>query len=168
MTGQTAPVASVRFRSLLFAFVFGCLVGAAALYGIFLHRGKTHPDSADQNSLGMFFWNKGVNPNVDLDVAVGAMTMSGEGPDLEGMTEERLRQQVGFVTPLEKIRWNFPFCYPHREPDPRPPADAVAPPPGPWPPPPTDGNQWVQLRNSELLAGLRGGRVVKVLRCASD
>lgn len=167
--GKPARARSYRLRDLLLMFVCGFVLGVGALYAHLMHQGREHPDPSDEDSLGLFFWTRGVSSNVNLDYALGYKTMMGTGPEMMGESEEDLMRQVGYVTPPEKMRWNFPFCYPHNGSNPYPfdPASGALP-ALKWPPIPTDGNRWVQLRNSELMVALKDGRVVDVRRCSSD
>ena len=170
---QTTPVKrsharSYRLRDMLLIFFCGFILGGGALYAHLMHQGREHPDPSDEDSLGLFLWTRGVSSNVDLDYALGYKTMLDIGPEMMGETEKELMRQVGYVRPLEKIRWNFPFCYPHNDPNSPLEPTSTTPPTSNWPPVPTDGNRWVQLRNSELMVAIRDGRVVDVRRCSSD
>ena len=92
--------------------IFGALLGLLLSYAYFIHWVKTYPEGYDPKNIDYVLWKQGLNRNMNLDNAVGAMTHDTWAVRLvKGQSVEELRTRFGFVRTLDEARPYLQLCY---------------------------------------------------------
>jgi len=81
-------------------------------FAYFMHWVKSYPEGYDPKNIDYVLWKHGLNKNMNLDNAVGAMTHdTGAVLLVEGESVEDLKKRFGFVRSLKEARPYDQLCY---------------------------------------------------------
>ena len=100
----------LAFRLIPFAIGIALVVGGAALWM------ATYPDNSDPKNLYYVLWKHGLNGNMNLDNAVGAMTHDvGSEKLVNGLSRAQLEGRFGYVRTLQQTTTYLRDCYMERK-----------------------------------------------------
>jgi hypothetical protein len=135
-----------------FAAVF-IVVGMLLSFGIFMTWLGLYPDVGDPKNIYYVLWTHGLNENVNLDNAVGAMTHDVKSERLvKGLSKEQLKNRFGYIRTLNEVGPYYRLCYSQgHSTDER--GD------------PTGGKEAVFLRDSNYMVILDNGAAVDLVLC---
>jgi hypothetical protein len=90
----------------------GLGLGVLLSFAYFMHWVKSYPEGYDPKNIDYVLWKHGLNKNMNLDNAVGAMTHdTGAVLLVEGESVEDLKKRFGFVRSLKEARPYDQLCY---------------------------------------------------------
>ena len=129
------------------------LVGLGILlsYAYLIYWVKTYPAGYDPKNIDYVLWKHGLNENMNLDNAIGAMTHDTWAVRLvEGKSKEELKTRFGFVRALKEARTYDQLCYTNGSVGER----GI-----------TAGKEVVFLRDSDWMVVLDNGKAVDLVLC---
>lgn len=94
-----------------FAVIF-IAVGMLLSFGVFVTWLGLYPDDYDPKNVYYVLWKHGLNQNMNLDHAVGAMTHDVRSERLvTGLSKEQLTSRFGYIRALKEARPYDQLCY---------------------------------------------------------
>jgi hypothetical protein len=111
----------------------------------------TYGDNIDPKNIYYVLWKHGLNNNMDLDHALGAMVHDGwPVRQVQGLTQDQLKARFGYIRTLEEVTPYYRACY-------FTPADRAA----------TGGKSEdaIFLRDSPWMVVMKNGTAVELILC---
>ena len=130
----------------------GVGLGVLFSYAYFIHRVKAYPDGYDPKNIDYVLWKHGLNQNMNLDNAIGAMTHDTWAVRLvQGKSVEELKHRFGFLRALKEARPYDQLCYTNGSVGER----GI----------PATGKEVVFLRDSDWMVILEQGKAADLVLC---
>ena len=105
------PIRNPWLKRIAFALFF-VVVGVILSLGAFVVWLGTYPDNVDPKNIYYVLWKHGLNNNMNLDHALGAMIGdSRRASQVLGLTEDQLKARFGYVRTLEEVTPYYRACY---------------------------------------------------------
>ena len=99
------------FRRIAFAAVFTTVGAILSLFVFYAWLG-TYPDDGDPKNLYYVLWKHGLNNNMNLDSALGAMSHDvWPVRRVEGLTKDQLKGRFGYIRTLGEVTPYYQACY---------------------------------------------------------
>lgn len=127
-------------------------LGILLSYAYFIHWVKAYPTGYDPKNIDYVLWKHGLNQNMNLDNAIGAMTHDTWAVRLvEGQSKEDLKNRFGYIRTLKEARPYDQLCSTNGSVGERGIAAA--------------GKEVVFLRDSDWMVILDNGKAVDLVLC---
>ena len=96
-------------RRIAFALFF-VAVGVVLSFGVVVTWLRTYPDNVDPKNIYYVLWKHGLNNNMNLDCALGAMVGDGVR-QVQGLTKDQLKARFGYIRTLGEVTPYYQACY---------------------------------------------------------
>ena len=98
-------------RRITFALFF-VAVGVVLLIGVLAVWHGTYPDNVDPKNIYYVLWKHGLNDNMNLDNALGAMIGDASRVrQVRGLTKDQLKERFGYMRTLAEVTPYYQACY---------------------------------------------------------
>ena len=87
-------------------------IGLILSFGVLVTWLRTYPDDVDPKNIYYVLWKHGLNNNMNLDSALGAMSHdTWPVRQVQGLTKGQLKERFGYVRTLAEVTPYYQACY---------------------------------------------------------
>jgi len=87
-------------------------IGTILSFGVLVTWLRTYPDDVDPKNIYYVLWKHGLNNNMNLDSALGAMSHDTWAVrQVQGLTRDQLKARFGYIRALEEVTPYYRACY---------------------------------------------------------
>jgi hypothetical protein len=105
------PIQNHWLKRIVFA-VFFVAVGVALSFSVLVAWLETYPDDVDPKNIYYELWKHGLNNNMNIDSALGAMSHDvWPVRHVEGLTKDQLKSRFGYIRTLREVTPYYQACY---------------------------------------------------------
>ena len=104
-------IRNLRLRRIAFAALF-VAVGVVLSFGVLAIWLGTYPDDVDPKNIYYVLWKHGLNNNMNLDYALGAMIGDASRVrQVQGLTKDQLKDRFGYIRTLGEVTPYYQACF---------------------------------------------------------
>ena len=87
-------------------------IGIILSFGVLVTWLRTYPDDVDPKNIYYVLWKHGLNNNMNIDSALGAMSHdTWPVREVQGLTKDQLTARFGYIRTLEEVTPYYRACY---------------------------------------------------------